>query len=279
MKTVKEVSKLTGISVRTLHYYDKIDLLTPSLKSDAGYRLYDDTKLEILQQILFFREFDISLKEIKAIINNPDLDKCKILTMQKNMLITKKERIERLIEGIDEVLKGETSMDFSIFNKSELEEMFLIMTNRMPKDIQELAIKEFGSIQEWKKHYIEILSSKELQEQYAEIVKMYGNKDNYLSFLKEKVPQKENQEFKQWEDTIITNIISLKDSGNSREISKSISEYGAGCKKFYRMKDEKAMMLSLAKSLRNEMVYKKIDEKLGNGASDFLAQEIEKVYQ
>ena len=227
MKTVKEVSKLTGISVRTLHYYDKIDLLTPSLKSDAGYRLYDDTKLEILQQILFFREFDISLKEIKAIINNPDLDKCKILTMQKNMLITKKERIERLIEGIDEVLKGETSMDFSIFNKSELEEMFLIMTNRMPKDIQELAIKEFGSIQEWKKHYIEILSSKELQEQYAEIVKMYGNKDNYLSFLKEKVPQKENQEFKQWEDTIITNIISLKDSGNSREISKSISEYGA----------------------------------------------------
>ena len=65
MRTVKEISGLTGISVRTLHYYDEIGLLKPTQKSDAGYRLYDDRALEILQQILFFREFDIPLKEIK----------------------------------------------------------------------------------------------------------------------------------------------------------------------------------------------------------------------
>ena len=67
MRTVKEISELTGISVRTLHYYDEIGLLKPTQKSDAGYRLYDDRALEILQQILFFREFDIPLKEIKAV--------------------------------------------------------------------------------------------------------------------------------------------------------------------------------------------------------------------
>ena len=67
MRTVKEISDLTGISVRTLHYYDEIGLLKPTEKSDAGYRLYDDKALETLQQILFFREFDISLKEIKAV--------------------------------------------------------------------------------------------------------------------------------------------------------------------------------------------------------------------
>lgn len=65
MRTVKEISDLTGISVRTLHYYDEIGLLKPTEKSDAGYRLYDDKALETLQQILFFREFDISLKKSK----------------------------------------------------------------------------------------------------------------------------------------------------------------------------------------------------------------------
>ena len=75
MRTVKEISGLTGISVRTLHYYDEIGLLKPTQKSDAGYRLYDDRALEILQQILFFREFDIPLKEIKAVLENPALER------------------------------------------------------------------------------------------------------------------------------------------------------------------------------------------------------------
>ena len=75
MRTVKEISDLTGISVRTLHYYDEIGLLKPTEKSEARYRLYDDKALETLQQILFFREFDIPLKEIKTIMENPALDR------------------------------------------------------------------------------------------------------------------------------------------------------------------------------------------------------------
>ena len=86
MRTVKEISDLTGISVRTLHYYDEIGLLAPTEKSDAGYRLYDDKALETLQQILLFREFDIPLKEIKAVIENPALDRNHILLMQRKML-------------------------------------------------------------------------------------------------------------------------------------------------------------------------------------------------
>ena len=72
MRTVKDVSKLTGISVRTLHYYDEIGLLKPTSCSAAGYRLYDDKALERLQQILFFREFDMPLLEIKAVMENPE---------------------------------------------------------------------------------------------------------------------------------------------------------------------------------------------------------------
>lgn len=105
MRTVKEISELTGISVRTLHYYDEIGLLKPTQKSDAGYRLYDDRALEILQQILFFREFDIPLKEIKAVLENPALERNQILQMQRKMLVAKKERMEHLIASIDDILK------------------------------------------------------------------------------------------------------------------------------------------------------------------------------
>ena len=63
MRTVKEISDLTGISVRTLHYYDEIGLLKPTEKSDAGYRLYDDKALETLQQVLFFREFEMCIRD------------------------------------------------------------------------------------------------------------------------------------------------------------------------------------------------------------------------
>lgn len=87
MRTVKELSDITDISVRTLHYYDQIGLLTPTAKSEAGYRLYDDKALETLQQILFFREFDLPLKKIKAIMNDPVLDQKQILQMQREMLV------------------------------------------------------------------------------------------------------------------------------------------------------------------------------------------------
>ena len=123
MRTVKEISDLTGISVRTLHYYDEIGLLKPTDKSEAGYRLYDDKALETLQQILFFREFDIPLKEIKAVMDNPALEKNQILQMQRKMLVAKKERMERLISSIDDILKGDNKMDFAIFSKAEIEEM------------------------------------------------------------------------------------------------------------------------------------------------------------
>ena len=90
MRTVKEISEYTGISVRILHYYDEIGLLKPTSCSEAGYRLYDDRALERLQQILFFREFDMPLKAIAAVMQSPELDKEQILCSQRKMLEQKK---------------------------------------------------------------------------------------------------------------------------------------------------------------------------------------------
>ena len=159
MMTVKEISKITGISARTIHYYDEIGLFTPTGKTEAGYRLYDDKALENLQQRLFFREFDISLKEIKAIMENPNLDRKQILQIQKEMLLAKKERIEKLVASIDDILKGDNKMDFEVFNKKEIEDMYNAMEKNMTEEQKKLFIDRYGSIEAWKEDFLEKASS------------------------------------------------------------------------------------------------------------------------
>ena len=97
MMTVNEVSKLTGVSIRTLQYYDNIGLLKPAEYTESGYRLYDDAALERLQQILLFRELEFPLKDIKDIITRSDFDKNKALEQQIGLLKLRKEHIENLI--------------------------------------------------------------------------------------------------------------------------------------------------------------------------------------
>ena len=123
MKTVKEISRLTGVSVRTLHYYDEIDLLKPTQITDAGYRLYDDTALERLHSILLFRELQFPLKEIKAILDSPDFDAKTALNQQIELLELQKKRLDKIISSAREILnKGVNNMSFSSFDKTELEE-------------------------------------------------------------------------------------------------------------------------------------------------------------
>ena len=123
MMTVHEVSRLAGVSIRTLQYYDKIGLLHPTGYTDAGYRLYDDTDLEHLQHILLFRELEFPLKDIKAIVNSPDFDRSKALEQQIELLRLKKEHIENLMNlalGIKRL--GVRHMDFKAFDRIKLDE-------------------------------------------------------------------------------------------------------------------------------------------------------------
>ena len=123
MMTVHEVSKLAGVSIRTLQYYDKIGLLHPTGYTDAGYRLYDDADLERLQHILLFRELEFPLKDIKAIINSPDFDRSKALEQQIELLRLKKEHIENLMNfALGIKLLGVKHMDFKAFDRSKLDE-------------------------------------------------------------------------------------------------------------------------------------------------------------
>ncbi len=280
MKTVKEISNITGISVRTLHYYDEIGLLKPTDKSDAGYRLYDDKALEQLQQILFFREFDIPLKEIKAVMENPALDRNHILRMQRKMLTAKIEHMEHLVVSIDNILKGDNKMDFAIFNKIEMEEMFQAMIDNMPEEIKKIAIDEFGGLKQWQKHYIKAISSEDMQKRYQKMVEWFGGKDEYLATVKNPISKEVAKSYQKRIDAILEKLASKWEySTDSFEVKEIIGEYAFVMKQLCQIKDEKEMMLSLAQTYRNEQVRANIDDKYGDGMAQFFIQAIETFYK
>ena len=122
MMTVKEASRLTGISIRTLQYYDKLGLL-PAMRTESGYRLYDDAALERLQQILLFRELEFPLRDIRTILDNPNFDRRKALRQQIELLTLKKQHLEDLIR-LARTLQaaGGHTMQFKEFDTSRIDE-------------------------------------------------------------------------------------------------------------------------------------------------------------
>ena len=281
MRTVKEISDLTGISVRTLHYYDEIGLLKPTDKSEAGYRLYDDKALETLQQILFFREFDISLKEIKAVIENPTLEKKQILQIQRKMLVAKKERMERLITSIDRILKGDTTMDFEVFSKTELEDMYNSMAENMGEEQKAIFIEHYGSMEEWKKNFLEKASTEAVQKNYQKIVEWYGSKDRALEAAKNPGNTEIFQAYQKRLGEILKKLAEKKGQDvNSFEVKELVGEYDFVTKQMYQLPDVTSMMLEMAVAyLTNEEIQAAQDSIYGEGATEFIGQAMEAFYQ
>ena len=122
MKTVKQMSQLSGISVRTLHYYDEINLLTPSFIAENGYRYYDNEAFEKLQEILLFRELDFPLKDIQQLLDVTEINRQQVLRDHITLLELKRERLDRIINHARLLTeKGGEVMDFHAFDSSQLE--------------------------------------------------------------------------------------------------------------------------------------------------------------
>ena len=122
MKTVREVSRITGVSVRTLHHYDAIGLLKPAKVTEAGYRLYDDAALGRLQTILLFRELQFPLKEIRDLLDTPDFDPMAALDDQIRLLQLRREHLDRLIDHARQIQKtGVMNMDFKAYDTKKLD--------------------------------------------------------------------------------------------------------------------------------------------------------------
>ncbi len=121
--TVHEVATLSGITIRTLHYYDEIGLLKPTMLTDAKYRLYTEDDLSRLQEILFFREVGFALKEIKELLNSPYYNRSEVLKKQLAILEAQRERIDALVKLVKAEISGEQANSFSAFSHSKIVEL------------------------------------------------------------------------------------------------------------------------------------------------------------
>ena len=279
MKTVKEVSEFTGISVRTLHYYDEIGLFKPTEVNDAGYRLYDDKAIDKLGQIIVFKELDLSLADIKLIMDNPDLDSNSVLAKQRKMLCLKKQRIERIIAGIDEMLKGD-NMDFAVFDETELKAMFKDMLENMNDSQKRIFIDRYGSVEDWEKHLIKSASDEKTQQHFAKMLEWYGSKDAVKVAMKSAPKSEVFTSYQKRMGDIQRRIADKKGTDvNSFEIRQLVGEYDFVSKQLYQIKDPKALLLDIAKGYQeNEELAKGIDSVYGDGAAKYIGEAIEAFY-
>lgn len=212
MRTISQVAEITGISIRTLQYYDEIGLLKPSELTQSGYRLYDDEALQKLQQILFFKELGFTLKDISEILRKPDFDRIAAFKKQKELLLLKRNRMDRLIQLLSRLEKGEQCMSFKEFDLSDyinaLEDfksnqteevikhwenienfdLFIQKVKNDEEHVARLAIQQFGSIEKYTEamkhnleHFPEVMDN-----WYAQIPEEMRTEDKFLKLASHK---------------------------------------------------------------------------------------------
>ncbi|CDQ40017.1 MULTISPECIES: MerR family transcriptional regulator [Virgibacillus] len=160
--TVKDIVRITGVTARTLHYYDKIDLLKPIRLSNNGYRAYSREDLESLRTILFFKEMDISLKEISDIMQLSKQEQLQILKIHDQTLIEKQQRLGAIISDLEDYVSGKDIFNLNIFNNSPI----LPLSEQYSREAKMV----FGETEKYKEYEknIEKLSDKEKENLYDE---------------------------------------------------------------------------------------------------------------
>jgi DNA-binding transcriptional MerR regulator len=177
-RTIKQVSDLTGISIRMLRYYDKIGLLKPSSISEAGYRLYGEEALEVIQQILFYKELDFALNDIKGLLSSTQYNKEQALNEQKELLIIKRNHLDELIALLEQKQKGTSSISFKEFDMTE----YFTMLENFKQEHADDIIKYYGSSEDFSK-LIDKMKSKELSASKMAI-KQFGSIDAFTKAIK-----------------------------------------------------------------------------------------------
>ena len=160
--TVKDIVRITGVTARTLHFYDKIDLLKPIRLSNNGYRAYSREDLESLRTILFLKEMDISLKEISDIMQLSKQEQLQILKMHYQTLLAKQQRLGAIISALEDYVSGKDILKLNIFNNSPI----LPLQEQYSREAKMV----FGETEKYKEYEknIEKLSDKEKENLYYE---------------------------------------------------------------------------------------------------------------
>ena len=268
---------ITGVSIRTLRYYDEIGLLKPTELTETGYRLYDNKALEKLQEILFFRELEIPLITIKEIMDTPNYDKEQVLITQKNLLEQKRNRLNGIIELITDVMKGVNTMSFEAFSKDEVQKMVNHTLECMPRESVDEQVQKFGSLEKYK----EYLSSGFTNEQaVVDLMKWYGSKEKIMEAIMQSTGDTEEIKQEQDENTKIYKLFMAAKESNDMDMERSAVEMLAeNYKKMFVLDNARSILLDLAKEyLQYSKLAEATDSQFGTGCSEYVASAIKRYY-
>jgi len=274
MKTVKEVSEITGISIRTLRYYDEIGLLKPSKLSNAGYRLYDNKALEKLQEIMFYRELEIPLNDIKKIMDNPNYDKKQALLLQKALLERKRNRLNRIIELIENVIEGVNTMNFEAFNEQDIKKII----ENMKSNMSEEQIKSFITEQGWdnlENFEDALLKSLSNEKVASDIFRWYMSKESFIEASK---PEQKAEEIKNDITEIYKEFAKLMSSQDVEAEQLLVEKLADSFKNMLKLDNPRAFLLDFVKEYQNEKFAEAHDLQYGKGSAKYMAEAIKRYY-
>ena len=277
MKTVKEMSEITGVSIRTLRYYDEIGLLKPTQLTEAGYRLYDNKSLEKLQQIMFFRELEIPLTDISNIMDNPDYDKEQALLTQKSLLENKRNRLNGIIELITDVMKGVNTMSFEAFSDNDVQKMLDHTLENMSEEILAEQVKKYGSLEKYREY---LTLGFQNEQAVADVLKWYGSKEKAVEAVLQSVPNKEEQTQQQAKNVeIYKQLMQAKETGNPALEKEAIANLSELYKNMFNLDNARAILLDLAKEYTEyDKLAEATDNQFGEGCAEYTAQAIYRYY-
>lgn len=278
MMTVSQVTKLTGASARTLQYYDEIGLLKPRELTSAGYRLYDDETLQKLQQILFFKELGFKLQEINEIISQPNFDKITAFKKQKELLLLRRNRTDRLIQLLGRLEKGEQCMSFKEFDLTD----YINALEDFKNNSKETIVKYWGSVENFDMF---IRKVKEDEPKVAKLaIKEFGSVEKYTQAMKynlehfseimEQQMTDDVKEIAQQSDNLYTSLTEdmLRDI-SSDEIQQIVEEMDTFmCKHASTDLVGHDYWKALIDAYSSEYVKTIADTKYGSGASDYIVR-------
>ena len=277
MKTVKDMSEITGVSIRTLRYYDEIGLLKPTELTEAGYRLYDNKALEKLQEIMFFRELEIPLIDIKKIMDNPNYDKEQVLLTQKALLEQKRNRLNGIIELITDVMKGVNTMSFEAFTNEDVQKIINHTLECMSKESIDEQVQKYGGMEKYKEH----LSSGFANEQaVADLLKWYGSKEKVMEAIMQSAGNTEEIQQEQDENAKIYNqFMAAKEADNVDMAHSAVAMLAENYKKMFALDNARNILLDLAKEyLQNSKLAEATDIQFGKGCSEYVTNAIKNYY-
>ena len=277
MKTVKDVSQITGVSIRTLRYYDEIGLLKPTELTEAGYRLYDNKALEKLQEIMFFRELEIPLMDIKKIMDNPNYDKEQALLAQKSLLEQKRNRLNGIIGLIADVMKGVNTMSFSAFNNEEIQKMVNHTLECMSEESLDIQIKKYGSMEKYKEY---LMSGFADEQATADLLKWYGSKEKAIEAVMQVTGNTEELKQEQEENAkIYKQFMTAKEADDMDMAHSAVELLTENYKAMFALDNARNILLDLAKEyLQSEKLAEATDHQFGKGCSEYVAHAIQHYY-